>query len=205
MLLDNKPLAVFGDNSMQPERLPDKVRHHGQEAHVVVDANIGAALPNPFGGECADNLCVDADRHANKGLDGIQTYTASEALPILEKGVDRAILDDKRCGGGDNAVDDRHRKISLPVRIHHVVGRGRHFYFRIAILVKQHDRRKPHVEEGAHHGDNIIEHHPQACRGCHDFGDFVYAAKRCLAVSHTSRNRDGVSRRGLTHQEPRVR
>ena len=132
---------------MQPERLPDEVRHHGQEAHVVVDANIRAALPDPFGGERADNLCIDADRHANEGLDSILAYAASEALPPLEKRMDRAILDDERRGGGDDAVDDRHRKTGVLIRIHHVVGRSRHFYFRIAFLVEQHRCRKPHVEE----------------------------------------------------------
>ena len=56
MLLEHEPLAVLGDDAMQLERLPHEIGDHGQEAHVVVDADIHACLPDALDGERARNL-----------------------------------------------------------------------------------------------------------------------------------------------------
>ncbi len=52
---------------MQADRLAGQVGDHGEELHVLVITKLRAAVAPPINGQCAEDLVVYLDWHADEG------------------------------------------------------------------------------------------------------------------------------------------
>ena len=147
--LFHQAFPVPGNRLVQLHGLPDEIGNHGQETHVVIEAERPRLGHRPVDRQRADHPPLDLDRNPHEGRrrHGVGRGRCGDC-GAREQGMLGHVLDHERHGCRYDLIE----RLPLQFRRRRVFdilsSEGAHQHFWHAVVVEQHDRGLPKIEIG---------------------------------------------------------